>query len=463
MNNPDLAHPVSLPGPLQANGNTIPFPQTLQQKTPGKLEQLVHIEGELATLQSRAAVLLHAVNATRPLLGFDQAMTFCLDRRGKPHIEAVSSVSRPEPMSPLIMQLARIIRNLPPSTEPQSLNLVSSDAESVLPSSDGLWVPIHDRRRKPCAGLLFLRATPWQPADITIAGRLGKTYGLAIRAHTAPAVFRPSALPGWSRLAMATVAAGLAMIPVPLTTLAQVEVVPANPTAIRSPIEGVVKEVFVAPNMPVSKGDVLLRFDSTILQSDEQVAGERVAVAVAKLASSQNGAFASDEAKGRLPVDEKELQLAQVQHRNAQVLLSRVNVLAGKQGVAIFASRSDLIGKPVRVGEKLMDIADPDDIAYRIDLSVHDAIALHGQNRVRVFLDADPLNGHDAMISEMSYHALPQPDASLAYRIKADPVSDSSKPRLGLRGTAQITGEKVGLWFFLFRRPIAALRQYLGR
>jgi Biotin-lipoyl like len=461
MSNPDLAHPDS---PLpQGNGNTIPFPQASQTKPSGKLEQLVHIEGELAALQSHPAVALHAVNATRQLLAYDLAMMFRLSSRGKPSIEAVSSVSRPEPVSPLITEITRIIHKLPQSRETQRCDFGGDTFEGGFASSFGLWVPIQDRNLKTCAGLLLLRATPWQPADVTIASRLGKSYGLALRAHTPAALFRISALSRWTWFALAAVFSGLAFIPVPLTTLAQVEVVPANPVAVRSPIDGVIKDVDVAPNAPVQRGDVLVRFDTTILQSEELVAAERVAVAVAKLASSQNGAFSSDEAKGRLPVDEKELQLAQVQHRNARMFLSRVNVLASKQGVATFASRNELVGKPVRVGEKLMDIADPDDIAYRIDLSVHDAIALEGQNHVRVFLDADPLNGQDAVISEMSYHALPQPDGTLAYRIKAIPLSHSSNPRLGLRGTAQITGERVGLWFFLLRRPIASLRQYLGR
>jgi hypothetical protein len=35
-------------------------------------------------------------------------------------------------------------------------------------------------------------------------------------------------------------------------------------------------------------------------------------------------------------------------------------------------------------------------------------------------------------------------------------------PRIGHRGTAQLIGEWVPLGFYLFRRPIAAARQYLG-
>ena len=35
-------------------------------------------------------------------------------------------------------------------------------------------------------------------------------------------------------------------------------------------------------------------------------------------------------------------------------------------------------------------------------------------------------------------------------------------PRLGLRGTARLEGRRVLLAYWLFRRPISALRQFIG-
>ncbi len=459
MNNPDLAHPVLSSG----NGKTIPFPTSqASPKTVNKLEALVRLEGQLAALPSHAAVALHAINEPRELLGFDQAIMFRIDRRKRAHAEAVSSLARTETMSPLIRQLARLVRDLPESAAAQTLNL-NGDAREPNAFEHGLWVPLFDRKKKQYAGLLFARARPWEESDITIANRLGGSYGLALRAHARSKLLSLGSVPNWGWIAASALAAGLALIPVPMTTLAPVEVVPASPTAVRSPVDGIISEVLVLPNAQVGQGTPLLRFDATVLQSDEQVAAQRVAVAAARLAAAQSGAFSDDDAKSSLPVAERELSLAEVQHRNAQMYLSKINVVAGQAGVATFATRNDLIGKPVRVGEKLMDLADPANIAYRIDLPVHDAIALQESNAVKVFLDADPLNGHEAKITELSYHALPQPDGSLAYRIVAEPTQGSVNPRLGLRGTAQLSGETVQLWFFLFRRPIAAFRQYIGR
>jgi hypothetical protein len=62
----------------------------------------------------------------------------------------------------------------------------------------------------------------------------------------------------------------------------------------------------------------------------------------------------------------------------------------------------------------------------------------------------------------MSYHATEKPGGLLAYTVRVDPIGEGKTERIGLRGTAQISGEQVSLGFYLFRRPIAGLRQYLG-
>ncbi len=51
----------------------------------------------------------------------------------------------------------------------------------------------------------------------------------------------------------------------------------------------------------------------------------------------------------------------------------------------------------------------------------------------------------------------------LAFRVIADlAATDTPPPRLGARGTAQLFGDRVPLGFYLFRRPISALRQRIG-
>ena len=35
-------------------------------------------------------------------------------------------------------------------------------------------------------------------------------------------------------------------------------------------------------------------------------------------------------------------------------------------------------------------------------------------------------------------------------------------PRIGLRGTARVYGPRTTMFYFLFRRPITAMRQLIG-
>ena len=50
----------------------------------------------------------------------------------------------------------------------------------------------------------------------------------------------------------------------------------------------------------------------------------------------------------------------------------------------------------------------------------------------------------------------------LAYRIYAELEEPPQGMRLGIRGTAQIYGDRVFLGYSLFRKPIALMRQKFG-
>jgi hypothetical protein len=48
-----------------------------------------------------------------------------------------------------------------------------------------------------------------------------------------------------------------------------------------------------------------------------------------------------------------------------------------------------------------------------------------------------------------------------AYRVRAT-LLPQDKVRLGLRGSAKINGDWVVLGYFILRRPLGAVRQWLG-
>jgi multidrug resistance efflux pump len=457
MNSPNPAHPAS-----SLDGKTIPFPAKEQPRPSPKLERLVLIEGEIRKLPTRAAIAIHAVNEPRDLLGFGHASLIALSRKGKARMEAASSVSDVDAAAPLVRALCAVASANATTVKAEPIDLTVLTGEHLYPFRFGCWVPLLDKKGQPFAGLLYASAQPWSSGALQIANRLGETYAHAIRALSPPSLLSRIEIPRWLWLTAAATATLLAMVPVPLTVLAPFEVVAAEPGIVTAPLDGVIARIDAPPNAFVREGELLFHFDATERRADEQIARQKQLVASARVETARNGAFSDVEYKHGLAVAEKELELAAAEHGYAQSLLERVDVRAPTSGVLLYGTASDWIGKPVQVGEKVMEIADQDRIAYRIDLDVHNAVALEQGAPVRLFLDADPMNPQAATVSELSYHATPQPDGRLAFRILAMPEASSPPGRLGLRGTAQISGSDVSLGFFLFRRPIAAVRQFLG-
>ena len=63
-----------------------------------------------------------------------------------------------------------------------------------------------------------------------------------------------------------------------------------------------------------------------------------------------------------------------------------------------------------------------------------------------------------------SYMAEKYDQDTLSYRVyaKFDNAEQENNLRIGLQGTAKIYGERVSLFFYLFRKPISYVRQFLG-
>ena len=130
----------------------------------------------------------------------------------------------------------------------------------------------------------------------------------------------------------------------------------------------------------------------------------------------------------------------------------------------IYSDKSDWIGKPIQVGERIMEIADPSMIQLKVNLPIDDAIVLQTGAELEVFLDSDPLNPIKAIVSSASYTVETSNQDTLSYRLYArfNENQKQDKLRIGLQGTAKVYGDRVSLFFYLFRRPISTLRQFLG-
>lgn len=257
---------------------------------------------------------------------------------------------------------------------------------------------------------------------------------------------------------------GVLCLPVRQTALAPAEVIALDAEAVAAPLDGVMKAIHVRPNHPVKAGEPLFSLDDTTLRNRLEVAQKSVAVADAELQAATQKAFDNIQSKGDLALlsgraNEKRAELAAVRTQ-----LARIDVSAPRDGVAVFGDPDDWLGRPVATGERIMLLANPGKLGVLVHLPVADAIALEAGARVKLFLTVRPLSPLEAAVSETSYQAVLSPDGVASYRLRATfaETQDQAQARIGLRGTAKIFGEQVLLGYYLLRRPLATVREWMG-
>lgn len=252
------------------------------------------------------------------------------------------------------------------------------------------------------------------------------------------------------------------LIPVRQSVLAPAEVIALEARLVSSPMEGVIKALHVRPNEAVKAGQLLLSLDDTVLRNRQAVLTQSVAVADAELQASTQRAFDDMRSKAELSLlsgraHERRAELAAVREQ-----LERINLYAEHDGIAVFADADDWLGRPVSTGERIMQLADPASAGVLIQVPVADALVLHEEAPVRLFLTVRPLSPLNAMVFESSYQATLSDDQVASYRLKARFEADQEPARIGLRGTAKVYGNWTVLGYYLLRRPFASLRELTG-
>ena len=437
------------------------------------MSQLLNIEREVRQSGSEAELRFLMVNSTRGIVNYRQA--FLLLKKGEKNYVtiAVSSLSAVDRNSTFIRWIEENVDASLKKNGDEEVALVnvelqgnSIDVEAkVYPFGNFVLLPMKLRDGTVFAQLVMSRETPWLKSDVTAAGRLVETYSHAWQALAGPRQLKKRMRNKTLTAILAGVAiAAAGFLPIPLTVLAPAEITAADPVVIAAPMDAVVENVEVLPNTLVKKGDLLFRFNDTDLRNRFDVAGQSVEVAEARYSQAQRNSFSDPRAKRDLAIALSELKLKAAEYDYARDLLALTEVRAPRDGLIIFANKDEFTGKPVSTGERIMRIADPSNVELTIDLAVADSIVLENRARVRLFMDSAPLNPVEARLESASYHARPDKDGVLSYRVVAKFYNEGEMaiPRIGLRGTAQIHGEEVPLAFYIFRKPLSVARQWIG-
>lgn len=433
---------------------------------PGAVErvfaQFLELERVTRAAGSIEQLAYSLVNDGQALFGFRHA---ALVIAGK--VKAVTGISMVEPNAPFVAFVEQAVvqqAKLERLNQPDSVSIDAFDQQvrsdwNELCAPHVFWLPLRDRGGIVFGGLWIARDRAWSASEKLLLTQLGDTYAHAWLALQPRKPWRMR-FNRKRRFAVVAVLFLALWIPVRQSVLAPAEVVPLNGRVVTAPLDGVIAEFLVKPNQPVKTGDLLVRFDNTTLKASADVAERALGVAEAELRGSAQRAFADAESSSRVDLLAARVEQKRAERDYASELLKRSEVRAERDGIAVFADAQRWTGKPVQTGERLMEIANPIQAELRIELAVGDAIELAPDAEVALFLDSDPLHRHEARLQRAAYEAQPTPGGQLAYRL--DAAFLDTPPRIGLRGTAKVYGDRAPLALYLLRRPLAGLRQSIG-
>lgn len=438
--------------------------------------QLLQLEQQIRRCESASELMYIMVNLTKQLLPYSQGMFLEGDNRQTLKLRAVSDLALVDRSTPFASWLEKIASWEDKQSQEKSIRvLITSSWEPYLQKDMAefsppniLWVPLSfpsnpDSR----AGVLLLaRSEPWSEREIGIAEHLASCYAHAMKVFKQGFRWRRSLSWLVSRkvqLAALIIFLGVAFIPVHLTVLAPAEIIARTPTLVTSPLAGAVKQVLVKPGDQVFEGQLVATLDKTEFIGLYTVAERELDKAKAELRTAVQAGYVDRKKKSDIAELESQVRLKQIELDYARKRLQQTDLLAQQDGVAILNDPGQWQGRPVVIGERILSIANPEQIQLEVLLPVKDAISLEKGSDVMLYLDTDPLNPLLFKIVYASFSAQLTPDQTVAYRLVSEPKGPIEEtPRIGLRGSAKLFGEQVSLAYYLLRRPITFVRQAFG-
>ncbi len=430
--------------------------------------------------ESRQELAHVAVNESYNLAKYSQAALW-LSREG---VAAFSGVSQLDINAPYTQFIASVCRRIHASVGVRLVRLVRpSDLSDKQLQQWSQWLPAQvlqlqlPPRGAFQGGLLLLgRDEPWTPREMAQLSDWSRILSHEFASLTSGSLLsiRPlkstKEITRFGRLSFLRVprvwfSLGVLLIlslPVRLSVLAPAELVPRDPKMVRSPLEGVVERILVAPNELVVAGQPLIEFDRVSLRNRLAVARHAIATTRVEYRQKSQLALMDEDGRAALAILAGRIREQEGEIAHLEELANRSVINSPAQGVAIFDNASEWRGRPVVIGERIMAIADENSVEIEAWVSPADMIPLQSQASINLYLNADPLQPLVGRLRYLAHKARERPDGTYAYRARASLLGSPANARIGLKGTAKLSGERVPFLYWLIRRPMAAFRAWLG-
>ena len=443
------------------------------------ISKLLQLEHNCRNCESIKELYYQIVNETRTLVNYSQGVLLTVDFSGKYKVVGISDISVVDSTSPYVQWIENIIIDLNNNEKSKDIFVVDTktdlkqiDFKSMheFSPSNILFIPLKSMKenREINYILLLFKEEKWLEKDILILKHLSSSLAyflFAMRSTGISQILRKISLKNKYLKISIFLLIILMFLPVRLSVLSPLEVEAKNPYVVTSPLNAVIEEVKVFPNDKIEKEQLLVKFDDVDFNNNYLVAKRTLDVANAQLHTVKQSSFFDATQKSQISQLESQVKLKEAELNFAQEQLGKTKIYAKEDGIAIINNPNDWKGKPVTTGERVFLIAKPQSIELKIMLPVSEAIFLEENALIKAFFDNDPTNSWSGKVKYISYKPELTEQNVLSYKITADfdDIKENGYiPSIGLRGTAKIYSKKVTLFFYLFRKPITAVRQWIG-
>ncbi len=429
-----------------------------------------------AAVKTKEALIFLIVNDTFHLLKFDRAILFHISPK-KTKVLGISGQPSINSVSPLVNKLEKIASGLKhPQTEAflddshfkENTVAVWKEVQAQTHSAV-LWLPIFSDNQL----VLGLWLERWDTQHFTfptedfpelLKNFLLPAFGVAWTRFNAGFSFKKwLGISAFKLMLLSTLLliASLA-IQVPLRIVAPCEIVASDPYVVRAPLEGVVQGIVVKPGQWVKKGDVLLEYDRKILEdalksTQKEALAKQLEVERASFLGLQDKKFLDELALLKVKQQKELVNLGFMEYQ-----VGLLTVIALEEGFIQVDAPDEWLGRPVKKGEKILVINNPQNTKIQMMIPESDNIPLDLQAPIKIFLNTDPFKSY---LAEMEYIAneVSISDQKIpSFLAKANWIDQPPHLKLGLKGTAILYGEKVPLLYYILRKPWNTLRQFTG-
>ena len=337
------------------------------------LATLAYLEGLIRAAQSRGELQFVVANDTRRLVPYRQGFLLIAGTtpRKRYRVAAASSIAKIDPDAPMIQWLERAVHTLRKNA-PLDMCSMFTEKDCPEPLQEGwkeftanhiLWCPLQLPDKTVLGGLWLDREIGWMESEPTLVRRVAEAYAYAWKAlgYKTP-LFSWQRMPRRATWAVLIGAIAVLCIPLRLSTLAPAEIIAKDPSVVSAPMDGVIADLLVPPNTLVAKEEPIFVYQDTNLRNQYEVAEKQLAVAKAEYHQTAQAAFFDAQRKAQIPLLQAEAELRATERDYAKELLDQVKVKALRAGLLLYTDKSDWVGRPVQVGERIMEIADPSQI-----------------------------------------------------------------------------------------------------